>query len=469
MCPSLSTEGSPTLTSAVSADPEALRRYRRFCSEPDQDLLSESRRLATALAAARAAGLPVPGEVDGAVNAFARTAASIDQWVGEVGDAFAAADSGALSSEGVQAVQQIGLLRPPAANVMLLLLGAGSPVDGWIERALPSFAARRRRGDAEVDRLRSLLRDNAVAAYAGRRSQLDRQSAERALERAERSQRATVAEIQQFLRYLDDDAVVALAAAIAPTARQLGRAGDRREAADFRRRLSPLRARLAAQCSSSSDRLLRDLKVPEPHRRTANPVLGFLNGLVAGDFDDRGYDNRAGEIGRASGHLLSGFLGVGDVRDAIAHGHRRQIGPLALDGLALVPLAGDMSKAVRKSSSVIDSLRDVDTRIGAINGRRKALDRAAARIEVLSDTIARGHAWAEHHQQFPDALDEGGLAAIARRVVKTGEYKDNMRHNREAWWEEATGTLVIRDPRHADLGTIFRPDDGRFYWEGNVK
>lgn len=39
---------------------------------------------------------------------------------------------------------------------------------------------------------------------------------------------------------------------------------------------------------------------------------------------------------------------------------------------------------------------------------------------------------------------------------------------RTAYWDEATGTIVITDMLHRDKGTIFRPKDGRAYFD-NLK
>jgi hypothetical protein len=318
------------LTSAVSADPAALRRYRRSCLEPDRQLLLESGRLAAALSTARSAGLSVP-DLDGALQAFARRAESHDGWVGEVGDAFAAADAGALPTDDDLAVGDLGVLRPPAAQVMFALLGGSGAIG---------------------------------------------------------------------------------------------------------------------------------------ERRTAHPVIGFLAGLVGGDFDGRGFDNTSGEIARAAGHAVSGFFAVGDIRDAVAHGRRGQLRELALDGLALIPLAGDVSKVVRKAEPIIDSLRQADRPIGAIVSTRRALDEAA-RIEVLSEVIASGHARSKHvvkRGEFPEVSTMEEFAMLIRRAVTEGEHRP-LSAGREGWWHEELKLFVLHKPTSPDLGTAFRPTEERGYFE----
>jgi len=39
-----------------------------------------------------------------------------------------------------------------------------------------------------------------------------------------------------------------------------------------------------------------------------------------------------------------------------------------------------------------------------------------------------------------------------------------LQRNRSAYWDSATGTVVIFDPAHPDLGTAFPPDRGYIYF-----
>ena len=47
----------------------------------------------------------------------------------------------------------------------------------------------------------------------------------------------------------------------------------------------------------------------------------------------------------------------------------------------------------------------------------------------------------------------------------TGENVRSLSGGRTAYWDDATGTVVIRNPKAADAGTAFRPTKGRTYFE----
>lgn len=42
-------------------------------------------------------------------------------------------------------------------------------------------------------------------------------------------------------------------------------------------------------------------------------------------------------------------------------------------------------------------------------------------------------------------------------------------NGREAFWDDKTGTLVIKDSKHADGGTAFKPTKGKGYFNDNIK
>ena len=49
---------------------------------------------------------------------------------------------------------------------------------------------------------------------------------------------------------------------------------------------------------------------------------------------------------------------------------------------------------------------------------------------------------------------------IARILRNPAEWKP-LKEGRSAYWDEETGTIVVRDPKHPDGGTAFRPKTGK--------
>lgn len=94
-------------------------------------------------------------------------------------------------------------------------------------------------------------------------------------------------------------------------------------------------------------------------------------------------------------------------------------------------------------------------------------------IAVLAARIARGHAFDKH------VLDQGEFRGLGVRTEKqleelieqtiedatqAGDVK-SLARGRTAYWDTKTDTVVIEDPANADGGTVFRPKDGKSYFD----
>ncbi len=90
----------------------------------------------------------------------------------------------------------------------------------------------------------------------------------------------------------------------------------------------------------------------------------------------------------------------------------------------------------------------------------------------FGEALAAGHAFEKHISEFENLgiRTRSGLASLADQIVRDakGENVRELSGGRTAYWDARTGTVVIRDPNSADAGTIFRPKNGRDYFE-NLK
>jgi len=84
--------------------------------------------------------------------------------------------------------------------------------------------------------------------------------------------------------------------------------------------------------------------------------------------------------------------------------------------------------------------------------------------------IAAGHAFEKH------VLNQGEFKGLDIRtrdqftkhiedVINNPTATKSLERGRTAYWQEETGTVVIRDPKHRDAGTAFQPKDGRRYFD----
>ena len=80
-----------------------------------------------------------------------------------------------------------------------------------------------------------------------------------------------------------------------------------------------------------------------------------------------------------------------------------------------------------------------------------------------ANDIANGHAFPKHRNEFPGIETREDFAQKVDEVINdpTVEEKLNLDNDRRAYWQDATGTLVIANPNDPDGGTMYKPDKGR--------
>ncbi len=86
-----------------------------------------------------------------------------------------------------------------------------------------------------------------------------------------------------------------------------------------------------------------------------------------------------------------------------------------------------------------------------------------------ADRIGGGHAWQKHvidQREFPEIKTQDQFKAMIDRIMNAAtSLHRNLLNGREAWYDRATNTLVIKNPGAADQGTSFRPTTGEQYFQ----
>ena len=90
--------------------------------------------------------------------------------------------------------------------------------------------------------------------------------------------------------------------------------------------------------------------------------------------------------------------------------------------------------------------------------------------ELTGEEIANGHAYEKHVIQQSEFNDLGiktkeQFARHIENVVKNPTSTKELSGGRSAYWDQSTGTVVIRNPKPGDGGTAFRPVNGRAYFD----
>jgi filamentous hemagglutinin len=81
-----------------------------------------------------------------------------------------------------------------------------------------------------------------------------------------------------------------------------------------------------------------------------------------------------------------------------------------------------------------------------------------------AERIAAGHAWTKHGEDFA-WLSQKDFAAFIEQVMRQPSEARNLTNDRTAFWDDATGTVVIYDSLAPDLGTAFKPARGKTYFD----
>ena len=96
--------------------------------------------------------------------------------------------------------------------------------------------------------------------------------------------------------------------------------------------------------------------------------------------------------------------------------------------------------------------------------------RAASPVDAaaIAQKIAAGHAYDKHvvaEGQFPGIASRTAFAALIQGIIEHPTASRPLTSERTAWWDEASGTVVIANPHDRDGGTCFKPRAGRAYFD----
>jgi hypothetical protein len=58
---------------------------------------------------------------------------------------------------------------------------------------------------------------------------------------------------------------------------------------------------------------------------------------------------------------------------------------------------------------------------------------------------------------------------LIETTIRNPDDVRQLERSRRAYWDSETGTVIIFDPGHPDLGTAFPPDDGYIYFRDVLK
>jgi filamentous hemagglutinin len=144
---------------------------------------------------------------------------------------------------------------------------------------------------------------------------------------------------------------------------------------------------------------------------------------------------------------------------------------VGLQGAGKVVKAGAAVGAVVVTSKMLEGASDVNKVKKAANLADSVADAARLKTQLAAQEIAGGHAFAKHvikEGQFPGITTPQQFAAHIEKIIDKPSAVKNLSNGRTAYWDSASATVVIRNPKAVDGGTAFKPTDGVKYFE-NLK
>ena len=85
--------------------------------------------------------------------------------------------------------------------------------------------------------------------------------------------------------------------------------------------------------------------------------------------------------------------------------------------------------------------------------------------EQIARWMAGGHSWDEHMADFPWIRSRDDFAHFLENIIEHPGAEKNLSNGRKAYWDYKSETVVIVNPHDPDLGTAFRPHDGKSYFD----
>ncbi len=89
------------------------------------------------------------------------------------------------------------------------------------------------------------------------------------------------------------------------------------------------------------------------------------------------------------------------------------------------------------------------------------------RNKLIAEEISGGHAFAKHvikKNEFP-GFSRSQFEQHLRRILNNPSDAKALLRGRTGYWDQLSGTVIVRDPSHIDGGTAFRADLGKLFFD----
>jgi filamentous hemagglutinin len=135
--------------------------------------------------------------------------------------------------------------------------------------------------------------------------------------------------------------------------------------------------------------------------------------------------------------------------------------------MAAVNAAATVAAGVA-GAGVTASLASSGAAVGSSStGASSAANGVRLNVQLSSQEIAGGHAFTKHASEL-GLTTRTEFAAQAESIMSHSSNVKFLSSGRTAYWDNATQSVVIRNPAAVDGGTMFKPTAGKQYFD-NLK
>ena len=82
-----------------------------------------------------------------------------------------------------------------------------------------------------------------------------------------------------------------------------------------------------------------------------------------------------------------------------------------------------------------------------------------------AERISNGHAYEKHKGEFPEIKTREQFKRHVEDVMNNPTEVKELERGRTGYWDQESGTVVIENPADPDGGTVFRPPNGKEYFD----
>ncbi|MCA8031585.1 filamentous hemagglutinin N-terminal domain-containing protein [Burkholderia arboris] len=153
-----------------------------------------------------------------------------------------------------------------------------------------------------------------------------------------------------------------------------------------------------------------------------------------------------------------------------------QLAPIELPGIALLGKignwfglgVGDASRLAPPMETSLDSAARATNAFATADSAANAANGVRLNNQLAAEEIATGHAFNKHvieqnefggtittPQQFSEKIEN---------ILNNPSATKQLSNGRSAYWDDASGVVVIRNPKAVDGGTAFKPVNGKAYF-----